>query len=107
MKENEKTDTSSPFPLSHPKFNGEHLHKKRKIEDKLFRKELCLTHTVPPGILDCSNIIFMFNLFLVDVCLVDWLVYLFFSDYECVIHANNFLHAAFSLQFCSQSLWFY
>ena len=25
--------------------------------------------------MDCSNIIFMFNLFLVDVCLVDWLVY--------------------------------
>lgn len=31
----------------------------------------------------------MFELFLVDVCLVDWLVYLFFSDYKCVILAKK------------------
>ena len=35
-----------PFALSHPMSNGGNLHKKRKIKDKLFRKELCLTHIV-------------------------------------------------------------
>ena len=53
-----------------------------------------------------SNVIFMFDSFLVYVCLVDWLAYLFFSNDQCVIHANSLLYFALSSEFCNPTWQF-
>lgn len=85
---------------------------KQRSRHKLFRRELCLIHTVVMiyfysryiglVLMQFSCSIF----FLVEVCLVDWLVYLFLSIYECFIQAKNFLYFALYSEFCSPSLWF-
>lgn len=72
----------------------------------MFNTHCCYNLFLPQVYLTCSNAIFMFNLFLVEVCLVDWLVYLFLSIYECFIQAKNFLYFALYSEFCSPSLWF-
>lgn len=97
-----KTNISSSKLLSHSQFKGK-ICTKRKGRNKLFQKELCLTHTCHESSssrnLGLFHDQFFFQLIVVGCWLVGF-IFLMYNPY------SNLLYFALSPEFLRLSLWF-